>query len=378
MKKLLSALFLGCLIISSLSVIAQKEIIYAGTYSQRPSEGIYVYEFDRSANTFTLIQTTPEIKDPNFLAIHPNGKFLYAVNLKVSAEGPKTDVVSAFSIDPKTGKLNLINQVPTYGKGACHISTDNKGKYIFVTHYTSGSLSEFNINKDGSIGDSIQTIKYTGKGTNRRQDAPHTHSTLVSPDNQFVYVADLGTDKVMIYQLNPKNGQLTATDPAFATTNPGSGPRHFDFHPTMDTFYLAEEISSTVSVFSRNKATGSLTALQTLSALPAGAPARNMIADIHCRPDGRFVYVSNRGHNSIAIFKVETDGKLSLIANEPVQGDHPRNFLMDPKGEFILVANRNTDQTIQFKIDKESGLLKSSGTVLSIPEGVCIKLHTLK
>jgi 6-phosphogluconolactonase len=354
---------------------AQKEILYAGTMPQRESKGLYVYEFDRKSDSFKLLQTKPEIKNPNFLVIHPNGKFLYSVCTVTGEDGKNFEAVSSFTINKNDGTLSLINQKPSFGKGACHINIDNKGKWIFVCHYNSGNMAVLPVEKDGGVGDTIQFIQDRGSSVSPRQKGPFVHSSLVSPDNKFVYMADLGTDKVMIYSMDQKTGKITPASKPWASTQPGAGPRHFVFHPTKSVFYLAQELNSTVSVFNRNKSTGALNPVQTLSTLPEGFSGRNAVADIHIGPDGKYLYVSNRGHNSLAIYSIKEDGKIELTGHEPVQGDHPRNFLIDPDGEFLLVANMNTDNITMFKIDKSTGGLKYSGVTVNVPAVVCLKWY---
>lgn len=373
MKLYPSVLILVVLSIFSLSGFGQKEILYAGTYSQRESQGIYVYEFDRNSNSFELLQTIPNIQDPNFLTVHPSGKFLYVVNTVTDEDGKKMDMISSFRIERENGYLTFINQNPSGGKGACHVSLDKTGKRAFVSHYTSGTLTVFPINNDGSVGNSIQTIEGSGHSVTRRQNGPHIHSSLVSPDNKYVYVADLGADKIMIFLLDQTTGKLSPAAERWVITEPGSGPRHFTFHPSKPFFYLAQEINSTVNVFKWDESTGLLTSIQSLSTLPKEYTGRNLVADIHTTPDSKYLYVSNRGHNSIAIFSIKDDGTLELPDHEPVLGDHPRNFMVDPKGEFLLVANQNTDNVVGFKIDKATGKLDSSEIRLQIPAVVCLK-----
>ena len=351
---------------------AQKEILYVGTYSQRDSKGIYVFKVDRKNLDFKIIQTISSWSDPNFLAIHPNGKYLYSVVAIEDGDGIKQDAAAAFKID-KSGMLSPLNQVPTHGKGACHISLDRNGDWAFVSHYDSGSLAVFPVLGNGCLGDTIDFIQHAGSSLTTRQTGPHVHSALVSPDNKYLYVADLGTDKTMIYSFNEDSGKLDRNLNLSGASQPGAGPRHFTFHPSLPFLYLAEELSSSVTVFRRDEMSGSLSPVQNLSTLPDNFEGDNAVADIHITSNGKFVYVSNRGHNSIAIFSAAKDGKLKLLAHEPVQGDHPRNFLIDPRGEFLLVANKNTDNIVVFIIDKKTGLLKYSGTTLYVPSPVCLK-----
>jgi 6-phosphogluconolactonase len=356
----------------------QKEILYVGTYSQRASEGLYVYEFNREAFTFTLLQTMPEINSPNFLAIHPNGNFLYSVNLTKDSDGNNIDVITSYSIDKKNGTLTFLNQFPTYGKGACHISLDNEGKWAFVSHYTSGSISVFPVKGSGELSDSIQAISYEGSSVHRRQSEPHVHSALISPGNKHLYVADLGTDKVMIYTINSSTGKLIPAAQPWYSAIPGAGPRHFTFNSKGTFVYLAEELSNTVSVIKRNLADGSLEFVQSIKTLPVDFSAMNTVADIHLDPEEKFLYVTNRGHNSMAIFKINPDNTLEILNHEPILGNHPRNFMVDPMGSFVMVANQFTDNVPVFKRDKVTGMLSYSELSLDTPAAVCLKLLKLK
>jgi 6-phosphogluconolactonase len=356
-----------------LIVQGQKEILYTGTYSERGSEGLYVYKFDRGNEVFSLLETHPEIKDPNFIAIHPSNNFLFCVNTDQSAEGKKYDAATSFKINPEDGSLQRLNQVPTHGKGACHISIDREGNWVFISHYSSGTMSVLPVLANGTLGDTIQTIKFTGSSITRRQQAPHIHSILVSPDNRFVYVADLGSDKTWIFRLDQETGRVTPALHKFAESEPGSGPRHFVFHPINDYLFLAEELSNTVTVFQRDGADGSLTPVQRLSTLPVGFSDRNTVADIHITSDGKWLMVTNRGHNSIALFGVGTDSELTFINTFPVEGDHPRNFMIDPGNTFVMVANRNTDNISFFRFNAKESSLQFEGKTLKIPAPVCLR-----
>lgn len=355
------------------SIYGQNERLYVGTYAQRESEGIYVYNFNRNTGSFQLVQTTPTIENPNFLVINKKGNFLYAIHTIKGDDDKNTDVISSFCIDAKTGKLSLINQLPTYGFGACHVSIDHTGKWIFVSHYSSGSITGFSLNTDGSIRDTVQTIKFAGRSTARRQESSHVHFALVSADNKFLYIAGLGTDKIMTFLIDSETGEFAPAGEAYVNVDNGSGPRHFVFHPLQPYFYLVNELNSTVNVFVRNVDTGALTKAQTISTLPDAFDGRNLLADIHISPQGEFLYVTNRGHNSIAVFKIQSDGNLEFVSHEHVLGEHPRNFLIDEKGEFVLVANQNSDNIVMFNIDKTTGKLNPTGNSIKVPSPVCLK-----
>lgn len=358
--------------------IKQREFLYVGTYSLRGSEGLYVYEFDRDSLDFTLKQTIPELNSPNFLEIHPSGKYLYALGFKTEAEGKRVDQINAFLIDDREGTLELINQVPAHGTGACHVHIDKSGTYLFISFYRIGSFSAFKINQDGSIGDTIQTMHYEGSGPDHRQDRSHVHSSLMSPDNKYIYIADLGTDKIMINHLDQNTGKLTPASDPWALSNPGSGPRHMIFHPKKPYFYLAEELSSTVTLFYNDPVNGKLSLIKTFSTLAEDFLNPNSVADIHTDTEGNFLYVSNRGHNSLAIFSInQEDGNLTHIDYQDVMGDHPRNFSIEEKDDYLLVANMNTDNVRVFKRDKNTGLLQDTFKSINIPAPVCLKWNKL-
>ncbi len=355
-----------------------REIIYVGTFDERGSQGIYVFEFYRDSLGLTLLQTIPEQKSPSFLEIHPSKKFLYAVNRSSVIHGKEWGTVSAFSIGAGTGMLTLINEQSTYGKGPCHISFDNTGKYAFVSNYNAGSLAVYAVSDDGSVSDSLQLILHFGKSINSdRQENAHVHSAIISPDNRYLYVSDLGIDKVMIYQLNAVSGLLKPAVIPYAEVEPGSGPRHFTIHPNGRIAYLAEELGSTTCVFARDTVTGSLKTIQRITSIPDGFNGQNTNADIHTDPEGKYLYVSNRGHNSIAIYNIDKNGLLSVAGYQPTLGDRPRNFLIDRTGHLMFVANRNADHIRVFNISKNTGMLNDAGMTVEVPAAVCIRMLQL-
>ncbi len=378
MKRIVFWSLLAWLVVPLLSCKSEKEILYIGTAGMHDSQGLYVYEYERATNTFTLLQTLPEIIAPNFLALHPSGEYLYSVNDITGEDGKKLDAVSAFAIDGATGMLTLLNQVPSYGRGNCHIELDRTGNFIYVAHYGSGSLTAFSIAADGSLADTVQTMQFTGSSITQRQQSSHLHAILVDKMSRFAYAADLGTDQVYIFDLDATTGRLAPAAVPWVNAVPGSGPRHMAFNREGTMLYVAEELSSTVSVFSISLDDGSLIPVQRLSTLPDGFDGQNAVADIHLTPDDGMLFVSNRGHNSLASFTVQYDGTLEVIGHEPVQGDHPRNFMVDPSGEFVLVANRNTDNINQFGLGSGAEPLQYTGTTLDVPAAICLKWLRLK
>lgn len=355
-----------------------KEIMYVGTFDERDSQGIYVYEFNRDSVGFTLLQTIPEQKSPSFLEIHPSKKFLYAVNRSSVVDGKEWGTISAFLIDSASGMLTLINEQSSYGRGPCHISFDKSGKFAFVSNYNDGNLVVYAVLDNGNVSDSLQLVQHHGNGINpERQEGPHVHSAMVSPDNRFLYVADLGIDRVMIYELDSSSGMLKPATIPYAEVEPGSGPRHFEIQPDGKTLFLADELSSTTSVFSRDTVNGSLTEIQRISSIPEGFREQNTNADIHIHPDGKFLYVSNRGHNSIAMYQIHKNGFLSVIGYQSTLGDRPRNFMIDKTGRLLFAANRNSDNINVFEMNGETGMLDFTGTTLEVPGAVCLKMLQL-
>ena len=349
-----------------------RDIIYAGTSSTRGSKGIYVFEFDRVQGKLKELQAVTEGTSPGFMALSPDRQMLYSIYGKGTlADGNGS--VMAFKIDKITGLLTKVNEQSAGGKGPAHISVDPKGRFAYVSNYGDGTLSVLPINKDGSLASASDFIKHSGSSiVVGRQEGPHIHSAIPSADGRFIYVSDLGIDKIMIYKVDEK-GKLSPADVPFSISTPGSGPRHFTIHPNGKFAYSAEEISSTVASFHVNKKNGALTPLERLNMPPKGFSERNSAADIHFSPDANFLYASNRGHESLVIYKVDSrSGKLTLVGHEGTGGKHPRNFMIDKKGEFALTANQNTDNIVIFKRDKLTGKLSPTGDQVTVPAVICL------
>jgi 6-phosphogluconolactonase len=354
---------------------AQKLWVYVGTYTGK-SKGIYLSELDLSSGDLSAPVLAATTTNPSFLALHPNHRFLYAVNEVDRFAGMKSGSVSAFAIDPQTGALTLLNQQPSRGSGPAHLTVDRQGKNVLVANYGGGSVAVLPIGPDGSLGPATGFVQHTGSSINRsRQEAPHAHSVVLDSANRFAFVADLGLDKVLIYQYDAAQGLLTPNDPPFASVPPGSGPRHFAFHPSGRTAYVINELASTVIAFRYDAAKGSLEPLQTISTLPADFKKTNSTAEIVVHPSGKFLYGSNRGHNSIAIFAIDPDtGMLTLIGHELTQGKTPRNFAIDPTGAYLLAANQDSGTVVVFRIDPESGHLTATGHTAAISMPVCVEM----
>ena len=352
-----------------------KFFVYIGTYTNTTSKGIYIYQMDTATGKLTPVGTGPMVASPSFLTISPNHKFLYAANEISDFDGGKTGAISAFSITPKTGELTLLNQKASAGAGPCFVTIDSKGKNVLVANYGSGTVACLPVDVDGKLLDASATIQHTGTGPNaERQEGPHAHSINLDPANHFALAADLGVDKVFVYKFDPTHGSLTANTPPFATLAPGSGPRHLAFHPNGNFVYVINEMKSTVTTFAYDKVHGSLKELGTVSTLPEAFAGSNTTAEVQVHPSGKFLYGSNRGHDSLAIFSIDAaTGKLTLVGHESTQGKTPRNFRIDPTGNYLLAANQDTDNVVVFKIDTTTGKLTPTGQILSIPIPVCVK-----
>ena len=356
------------LLMLSTSVLGQQYYLFIGTYTGTGSKGIYVYRFNSQTGALQPVSSTENVSNPSFLALHPSGKYLYACN----ENSPGT--ASAFSFDRSSGRLTFINQQPTGGDHPAYVSVHKDGKWLLTGNYTGGSVTAFPIDNNGSLQPYAQLVQHTGKSINeQRQEKPHVHATVFAPDHDHLYVPDLGIDKVMVYKFNERDGlPLESKEDFAATSSSGSGPRHFTFHPSGKYAYLMEELTGTVVAykFSGRKLKG----LQRIPSHAEGSKGPFGSADIHVSPDGRFLYASNRGaENNIAIFSInQREGILRTVGYQSTLGEHPRNFMIDPTGKFLLVANRDTNNIVVFRRDSKTGLLKSTGVQVTIPKPVCL------
>ncbi len=343
--------------------------LYVGTYTHRDSEGIYIYRFDTVSGSLRREAVCAGLDSPSFLALHPGGQVLYAVH-----ESEEAGQVSSFAIDSRSGGLTFLNRQPTHGSSPCHLAVEPGGNTLVVANYYSGNVAVYPLDADGTIGDPVQDIQHHGSGPNKeRQEAAHAHSATVSPDGGRVYVADLGIDKVMIYRI--VDGQMEANDPDHTPLHAGAGPRHFDFHPNGRLAYVINELDLTVTACAYDGESGGLTPIQTLSTLPEDVQDRSgfSCADIHVSGDGRFVYGSNRGHDTIAIFAVDDgSGRLTSVGHASTRGRTPRNFTLDPTGAWLLAANQDSDDIGVFGRDIDTGQLTPRGEMVWAPMPVCL------
>jgi 6-phosphogluconolactonase len=377
---LLAFLFLAVCAGAAPATHKDKYFVYVGTYTEEgsASKGIYAYRFDSHKAQLTPVGLAAPTINPSFLAVHPNHRFLYAVNEVTNYHGQKSGAVSAFAIERATGKLTLLNEVASKGADPCYITVDKTGKYVLVANYTGGSVAVFPVLEDGRLGEASAFVQHTGHGTNpERQEAPHAHSIDLSADNRFAIVDDLGLDESLVYSFDSAMGSLTLNDKAAATpakAGPGAGPRHFVLHPNGRFAYVINEMQSSVSVFRYDGADGILHPLQTISTVPKDFAGHNDDAEIQVHPSGKFLYASNRGHDSIAVFAIDADkGTLTVIEYASTKGKTPRSFEIDPTGSLLFAANEKSDNIVVFRIDPQSGRLAPTGQVLEVAEPVCVK-----
>ncbi len=350
------------------SHVATAAPFYVGTYTNGASRGIYLCELDVASGAVRELGLAGEIKNPSFLAIHPNRRFLYAVS---EAGG---GAVAAFAIDPETKRLTPLNEQSSQGDGPCHLTVDRAGRHVLVANYGSGSVAVIGIGEDGQLGQATCTIQHHGKSVDPdRQEGPHAHSIYLVGDERFAFVADLGLDKVLSYRFDPTKGTLAANDPPAVELPAGAGPRHLAFHPNGQWAYSIDELDSTVTAFAYDAERGALTRRDSVSTLPAGAAIENTTAEIEIHPSGRFLYASNRGADSIAVFAIDqSSGRLTPLGQHATGGKTPRHFAIDPSGRWLLAANQNSGAITVHRIDPQTGQLEDAAQSCRVPSPVCI------
>jgi 6-phosphogluconolactonase len=374
-------------IIKGETLTLEQRLVFIGTYTepilfgtgkilQGKGEGIYVYKMDSSSGSLELCHMTPAGPNPSYLTFDSSHRFLYVVNELKEFEGAPSGAVSAFSVDPVSGTLQFLNRQPSHGTDPCHLTVDKTGRYVLVANFMSGSVCVLPIREDGSLGDATDVIQHQGSSVDPvRQKSPHAHAVTLDDTGLYAFVPDLGLDKLMVYKFDPDRGKLEPNDEPWVELPAGAGPRQLVLHPSGEYAYLINELNSTVTAFRYDGERGSLQEIQTLSTLPDEFEGASACAELQISPSGKFLYGSNRGHNSIAVYAIgQTDGTLSLVGHESTQGETPRHFIIDPNGAFALVANQDTDNVIPFKLDPVSGELNSSGYSLQVPTPVCVKV----
>lgn len=361
-----------CLLLAG-NCFAQEFYLFTGTYTNGDSKGIYVYRFNAATGDATPVSIAAGVDHPSYLALSPNGKYLYAVN---QWRGEKPATVSAFRFDTATGQLQFLNKQPSGGDGPCYVSVNATNTWVMVANYTAGTLAAFHVKDDGSLEAFTQMIAHNGSSIDTaRQSKPHVHSVVFSPDEHFLFVPDLGMDKVMTYAFdNTADVPLTQATPPYTAIKPGSGPRHITFHPSLPYAYLIEELSGTVSVYQYKN--GRLSFLQRVRSHAHNYTGQKSSADIHVSPDGKFLYTSNRGDaNNIAIYSINAvTGQVAIKGFQSTMGKIPRNFMIDPTGNYLLAANQETNNVTIFKRNLKTGLLTYTGKQITVPNPVCLKM----
>ncbi len=354
-------------------------LVYIGTYTsgKSESEGIYVYKLNLASGELKPYLTVKNVVEPSYLAISKNRKYLYAVNETEEYAGRKSGAVSAFAINQTTGDLTFLNQQPSLGGAPCYVSASDDGKFVLVANYLGGAVAVFRVEKDGKLGAASDLAQHSGSGQNKeRQKAAHTHSIIFDENNRFAFSGDLGIDKILIYRFDGRNGKLIENPAqAFYQNKAGAGPHHLAFHKNEKFAFVINELDSTISSLAFDAKQGTLKTIQTISTLPADFSGANTCADIHVSPNGKFLYGSNRGHDSIASYRIdENTGKLAFVEHVSTGGKTPRNFAIDPTGKFLLAANQNSDSIFVFRIDETSGKLGATSSAAQVPTPVCLKL----
>ena len=355
---------------------AAEDTVYVGTYTHDgKSKGIYLLKMTRGTGALRVVGPVAETIEPSFLTISPNGRFVYSVNETTEYEGKPSGAVSAFVRDIATDNLTLLNRVPSGGGAPCYITLDRAGKFVLVANYVGGSVAVFPILERGGVGEASSFVQHVGHGLDPdRQSSPHAHCIMPDPANRFILAADLGLDRVLAYRFDARAGKLSANPSAEAVMAPGAGPRHLAFHPSGHTVYVVNELNSTVATLRYDAATGALTGLQTVPSLRDEMSGGNAPADVHVHPSGRFLYMSNRGRDSIAVFAIDKrTSTLQPLQFEPTGGNWPRNFAIDPSGRFLFVAHERSSTIVTHRIDTRTGKLTSTGQTLELPSPVCIR-----
>jgi len=356
--------------------------VYFGTYTGKSSKGIYASRLDAATGKLTPPELVAETTSPSFLAVSPNAKFLYAANEVPKFEGKDGGAVSAFAIDTATGKLTALNQKSSGGAGPCHLVVDATGKTVLVANYGGGSVKALPVKPDGSLDDGGTFIQHQGSSINEgRQSSPHGHAIVTDPANRFALACDLGLDKVMIYKLDPAKAGLAPNELPYGSVPPGSGPRHIAFRPDGKFAYVINEMSCTVTAFAFDGKRGALQTIETVSSLPKGESVQRSFstAEIEMHPSGNFVYGSNRGHDTVAVFAIDPKlGRLTPVEHVSTKGKIPRSFGIDPTGSWLLAANQNSDTVVAFAIDSKTGKLSPTGQELQVGTPVCVKFVEVK
>ena len=369
-----AALLLSALLMTSAIAQAADPLVFISAFASGDKAGIHAFSFDSKTGALKPLHRTTDIQNPFFLAISPDKRFLYAIDAEKFG-GPDDEFVASYALEERTGKLKRLNQQSTRGTASCYLDVDATGKSVLVANYSSGSVTSLPVQPDGSLGGAASFVQHSGSSVDsERQKGPNAHSIIVSPDNRFALAADLGIYKIMIYHLDTATAKLTPNEAQpFAKLAPGSGPRHLSFHPNGKRVYVINELANTVTFFDCDTENGTLIERQTISTLPSDFTGKSYTADLKITPDGKFLFGTNRGHDSIASYRIGDDGKLTLIDIEPSLGKGPQNLLITPDGRWLLCANMPGNSVFVFQIDAASGKITKVGDPVEIPMPSCIR-----
>ena len=353
---------------------SREYLVYFGTYTGKGSKGIYACRFRPSTGKLTRVELAAETVNPSFLAVDPAQHYLFAANEIGDYQGSKSGSVSSFAIDRRSGKLSALNTVASRGADPCHLTVDNAGKHVLVANYTGGSVAVLPVKADGMLGEASDFVQHLGSSVDpNRQHEPHAHDVVLTPDNRFAVVADLGLDKLLVYRFDLEKGKLLPNDPPYGRVKPGSGPRHFALHPNGRWAYLISEMGNTITAFDWDGDKGSFHELQTISTLPKDFKGENSTAELAVHPTGRYLYGSNRGHDSIAVYAIDpAKGMLTSIEDVSTLGKEPRNFALDPTGAYLFAANQNSNTVVVFRVNSRNGRLTPSGEKVEVISPVCV------
>ncbi|WP_334073043.1 MULTISPECIES: lactonase family protein [Paenibacillus] len=356
-----------------MSTLSQRQLVFVGSYAEADNTGVYVYEFDPAQEAFHRLEAVSGLKNPTFLCVDADHRKIYSIAETHNESGERIGEAVAFTVDPETGRLSELNRARTIQPSSSHIALDGENRYIALSGYHGGNVGLVKLEGGGLAGRLVDEQRHTGKGADpERQDRPHPHSALFSPDNRYMLVADLGLDLVRTYAFDAETGTLSPISDA--VTPPGSGPRHMTFHPNGKWVFSINEVGNSMTTYQYDAESGRLTPIETISTLPEHFQGENTTAEVAVSKDGRFLYGSNRGHDSIVQFSIDQDsGRLSLVEHVPTQGGHPRHFALTPDGGYLIAANRDANNLVLFRVDRDSGRLQFTGKTVSVSKPVCVR-----
>ncbi|QDT96092.1 lactonase family protein [Gimesia aquarii] len=355
---------------------AEEPLVFISAFAPGDKGAIHAFKLNPETGELKLVQRTTDVEHPFFLAVSPDNKYLYSIHAPGKFGGKENESVAAYELLGRTGKLKLLNRQSSLGTASCYLDIDKSGKAVVVANYSSGSVASLPVKEDGSLGEASSFIQHKGSSVNpARQKEPHAHSIVISPDQKFVYAADLGLDKVLAYALDPKTAKLSESLQPFVRTLPGAGPRHLTFHPNGKHLYVINELKNSISEFDYDLKTGTLIERQTISTVPEDFEGTSHTADLKITPDGRFLYGTNRGHDSIAAYRIDDQGQLTLLGIEPSLGKGPQNLAITADGKFLLCANMPGNNVVVFRIGKKTGGLTPVGEPVSMPSPSCIMIR---